>query len=273
MSTKQSNAIDIPFIEDQYAVVFQRPEQFKSEFSFLELTNSEVARSLLLSYAEVLKASDITPAATYFVSWLRGLSVTAQLLLSAHDSTLDWSISNWRLFVTEEDGRMGFAFHPMNASIVSANPLNGAERDSWRNGLLEDLYSNTLRPIVDTMAQAADLNSGQLWALMASGMYYCRERLLTVYGEDSPEFAQVEADYRFTMQEMKGTVFGRSRNPLAVKFRLVENPRCKGEMLPLKASCCLAYKTEGHGYCYTCPKLSEEQRLERGRELAAKAAH
>lgn len=261
--------IDIPFIENQYAVVFKRPDKPVKEYSFVELTGPETARSLMESYAAFLKASDITPAATYFASWLRGMSLTAQLLMSVHDAALDWSIENWRLLVWEKDGRMEFAFHPVNAEIAAAP---STDRIAWRNSVLDGLYSNTLRPLVDAAAAATGLNSGQLWALMAGGMYYFRERQLEMLGADSAAFAQVESDYHYVMQEMKGEVFGRSRNPLAVKFRLVENPRNRQEKFPLKASCCLAYKTEGHGYCYTCPKLSEAQRMEKGREIAARAA-
>lgn len=261
--------IDIPFIEEQYAVAFKRPEQPMVEYSFVELTKPETIRSLMETYAGILKASDITPAATYFASWLRGMSITAQLLMSVHDAALDWSIQNWTLLVSERDGRMSFAFHPVDAAIVSAP---STDRAAWRDNLMNEFYSTTLRPLIDAVSGATGVHSVQLWALMASGMYYYREHQLGVLGEGSSGFSQVEADYRYVMQEMKGEVFGRSRNPLAVKFRLVENPRNKQEKIPLKASCCLAYLTEGHGYCYTCPKLSESQRLEKGRELAAKAA-
>lgn len=38
----------------------------------------------------------------------------------------------------------------------------------------------------------------------------------------------------------------------------------------IKASCCLAYLTDtGHGYCYSCPRMGEEERMEQRMKIEA----
>jgi hypothetical protein len=262
-----SAALTPELLEKEYHILLERPETLLFESSFTNLIQPATAGRFLQLYAKALKTTDITPAATYFVSWLRGLCNAAQSMMSLSESSMDWSLSNWSLLMYGRGDYTVLAFLPANPNIIEAVEEN---RDLWRSNLLRLLYGGTIRPLIDIMALESGLNSGHLWALMATGMYNHKRRLQTMQEPDSLLFQQVESDWDY-IKDMEGPVFGRQNNPLAVKFRMVSDPRNPDEQLPVKASCCLAYLTEGHRYCYTCPKLTAEQRIQVGKELVARS--
>ncbi|QYR22220.1 (2Fe-2S)-binding protein [Paenibacillus sp. sptzw28] len=253
-------------LENEYHILFQRPESVQFECSFENLVQPAAASRFLQLYAKALKAKDLTPAATYFASWLQGLCSAAQSMMSLSGSSMNWSLSNWSLLMYRRGDYTVLAFLPTFPNIIQAAEEN---RDLWRSNLLGLLFGGTVRPLIEIMTLETGLNSGHLWALLATGMYNHKCRIQSFQQPDSLLFNQVQSDWDY-IQEMEGSVFGRQSNPLAVKFRMVYDPRNPGEKLPVKASCCLAYLTEGHGYCYTCPKLTADQRVQVGKDLVAR---
>ncbi|MCL6458635.1 MAG: (2Fe-2S)-binding protein, partial [Gorillibacterium sp.] len=73
---------------------------------------------------------------------------------------------------------------------------------------------------------------------------------------------QLTADYEFLQQEIDPGVFGRRNNPFQIKMRMIESLHSPQQQVPMKSKCCLFMKTAGGTYCYSCPRLTEQERKE-----------
>lgn len=258
MSQHASNRIER--LERDCGIVFNNPDEVFQTYSFEELLEPEHARSFLKLYAALIKATDLSPAATYFVSYLRGLTTAVQSLMSLENASMDWSMSNWSLLVLVKDGHTRLKFNPVNPTITHAAPRN---REEWRNQILGHFYGETLQPIINVLAKEAKLSQNQLWAIMPTGLYYYKENAITQFAGNPAVYRQIISDYQYLINEMDGSIFGCNHNPLNVKIQMVDNPYSPGEQMPRKSSCCLAYLTEGCSYCYTCPKLTKAERAQK----------
>ncbi|MFC5649597.1 (2Fe-2S)-binding protein [Paenibacillus solisilvae] len=262
----QTTAARTERLERDCGIVFNDPGEVIQAYTFDELLDLEQVRSFLTLYAGLIKATELSPAATYFVSYLRGLTTAVQSLMSLENAAMDWSLSNWSLLLVAKDGYTNLKFRPVNSEITDAAPNN---RDEWRNRILADFYGKTIQPLIRTLAQEANLSQNQLWATMPTSLYYYKESVITRAEVDSPVYKQIISDYEYLVNEMDGNVFGLTRNPLKVKIKMVDNPYNPGEQMPLKSSCCLAYLTEGRNYCYTCPKMTKTERAEKYEAIRA----
>ncbi|WP_134749093.1 IucA/IucC family C-terminal-domain containing protein [Paenibacillus athensensis] len=233
-----------------------------------ELTDPEAMRRWLETYASIIRAQETQVAATYFSGFLRAAALSFQYAMSIWNEALPLTLDRLTVRLVEQGGRR-YPILQLDKPQSEPGPTRIDERRHWRQIRLEALYGQTLRPLIDAMSQAAGISAGQLWSqLVIGGYYYLQDALQTADG-DSVLQARIRSDYRFLTEELASETFGRKTNPFAVKLRFVEDVKNPAEQIPLKAACCLYYKTDGGTYCYTCPKLNDEQRAQRLAELRA----
>ncbi|BBH24039.1 hypothetical protein Back11_53840 [Paenibacillus baekrokdamisoli] len=254
-------------LQKECSILFRSvDDEVIQEYTFDALLEPANALGFLQFYAAAIKADELSPAATYFASNLHGIIMAVQRLMSTDNAVMNWSLSNWSLVLVAKDGYTSLMFRPVDSVIEDIAPIN---REEWRNKVLARFYGGTLKPLIQVIASEAGLNVSQLWALVASSLYYYKEQAVTLYDEKSIVYEQVISDYHYLVNEMDGSVFERNRNPLQVKIQLVDNPYRQGEQMPLRFSCCLAYLTECRSYCYSCPKLSKEERSKMAKAIIA----
>ncbi|MNN58340.1 hypothetical protein D3C81_1733850 [compost metagenome] len=96
--------------------------------------------------------------------------------------------------------------------------------------------------------------------------------MLAAGSSNSDLMETVHADYRYLKDEMPAAVFQLPRNPFHVKVRKVEALADPASTVQMRNRCCLYYRTEGGIYCYTCPRLTEEERAKRRAEYRNRTA-
>lgn len=250
-----------------YGVTQERKSAPILELSLEELAGPEGAEALVRTYAPQIKASTYDVPATYFSS-VAGRFAAAYCFALWHDG-IDpgWTLQDavlqmWRekeyaewSFVVNQFGREPL---PQEAAVLETAILSALER----------FLGQVTRPMVDTVAEAGGVSAGSMWALMATGLHYMLgmwEGL--VRNEEDKARLDIVSDV--LLHRLQPEVFGRTRNPFAVKRRMVDNIKADGGKVAIKGSCCLAYKTEHARYCFTCPKISEEERQAKREEAAA----
>jgi ferric iron reductase protein FhuF len=235
-----------------------------------ELLETAQMSSLISVYARLLKAADLAPAATFFSGWLSGPALAVQYAMSVWNKTFDLSLNNLSVQLYNQDGYYRFSFM-LNRWAEQDGPADEAARTEWRSSVLQDVYGNTLRPLLEAVAAASGVHVGQLWGQLPARYHYERNEWLKA-AEHELLRRRIADDFRFLTEQLDPQVFGQAKNPLGVKLRLIEDLCDSERHVSIKSACCLYYRTEGGRYCYTCPRLKEAKRAEMRASMRAEAA-
>jgi ferric iron reductase protein FhuF len=266
-----AGSVDLHILEHKFNVVLTKREQPVFSVRGEDLLHSETMLELLQTYKPLIKADETTAPAAYFCGFLSMLGLALQYSVSIWNKSFDVTLSNLtiQLYTDRETGYSRFAFviHPWSDE---AAPSDCAARDEWRERILSSYYEKTARPIIECASQVSGLDAGQLWGQFPTRMNY----FLDVFHQEidesiagSPESSaaisigknRLTDDYD-CLRSLSGSIFGRTKNPLDVKIRYIEDSRNPDKQVKMKNACCLYYKTGEGQYCYTCPRLNESDR-------------
>jgi ferric iron reductase protein FhuF len=233
-----------------------------------ELLRKEEADKFVALYGERIKAKVPEAACTYFSGFLAGLCSAVQFLLSHHDVALDYGLHNLTIQLYLNDQQkpsFSFVLHDCTCETASAE----GDRTIWREAVLSKLYAETVRPIIEALAEAAHSDASTLWRVLPTGVYYRYEEILLQAAHHPALSEQIKDDFAFLVHGIQGDVFGRKRNPFDIKLKTIPSWKNPDEQLRQKTGCCLYYQTEGGTYCYTCPRIDDKMREQRKQELLA----
>ncbi|WP_181593092.1 IucA/IucC family C-terminal-domain containing protein [Paenibacillus sp. YN15] len=251
-------SIKLPDYEAMFSVTESRVAKPLLDFELACLASAAGAEEFVEVYGPLIKAQSPDVCATYFASWI-GRLCAAVAYAMWHDR-LDLQLMPEGVFIQMEESPRGAAIS-FRLACLEPVPLP-VEPDAEKERILEGLasfFGQTIRPVVEAVSAAGGVSPGAVWALMGSGLHYMLDKWRSEE-TDMEMKARLEAVADILLQRLPPEAFGRPGNPFQLKFRLTQNLKKDGQVR-LKPSCCLAYKTNtGHGYCFTCPKLSEEER-------------
>lgn len=263
------NTIDYNLLERKFSFFLASRPNGLFSMNAAELLKEENMDQLLHIYMPTIKAAAPDVAGTYFCSWFRSVCLVHQYAVSVCDAAMDLSLSNLDIQLYSRDGRCVFACvyrHPRQ------NMAPAGLRESWREEAFASFYGDQVRPLFESVSRSSGVNIGQLWGQLPSGFPSAIELFLQEANGDDGLRLRIEDDYRYLTGQLDGEgVCGRKRNPFDVKLRLVDNPYDPEKPYYMKTSCCLFHHTEGGYYCYTCPRLTAEEREERKAAMLAEA--
>ena len=234
-----------------------------STYSFAadDLVKEENMRKFIDCYRPLMKALDDTAVAAYFGSWFSSVALALQYSLSIADSIPDLSLSNLDLHLVPSNGYCRVAY-VIKQWKSESGPLDGLEREKWRQRVLSDFYQNTARPIIQSISTVSGLASGQIWGQLPTKFNYYMD-IWTESINDDDTLQKLQNDYECLKNDISSDVFGLLKNPFQVKIRNIESLADPKKNVQMRNRCCLYYLTEGGDYCYTCPRLKEEEMAER----------
>lgn len=253
------STIDFDAYEKRYAVTRRVSGDVCFEAGLDALTRTEGARSFLTAYAPVIPARTLDVAGTYSASWIGRLCAAFHDALWRDGVALDCSLANVTLSIRRDrdSGHASLSFCLREGRAESLPEEAGEERVRL---VVSAYYSEQIRPLLESIAPAAGVDAGALWGQVATRLMYFWDQWENE-ADTGPRKLRLERHTALLFRELPGDCFGRRRNPFDLKPRRVDNPKQPGALMRLKASCCLAFKTDtGHGYCYTCPRLTDEER-------------
>ncbi|WP_055106143.1 (2Fe-2S)-binding protein [Paenibacillus ihumii] len=261
-------AIDYSLLEQQCYVVREPRDQAIYTIEGKAFLDRNRTERFLTMYQSEIKGLDIQVAATYFAASWRVLCAAVQYMVSLTSPRLNLHLENLTLQVVRVN-EFPMIFFVLGEDSEIAWP--GGKAGEWQEQQLGSFYKETLRPVMESAAEVSKLPVTQLWGQLPLGIAYYIKQMANKL--DSAEHrAKLQADHE-SVKEMSAEWFGIKRNPFAIKQVLVDHPYSPGEKMPLKPTCCLAYRTStGLGYCYSCPKLTKQQREEKRMELLHRQA-
>lgn len=243
---------------EKYAVTLRDRPDAIYRAQLLAIADDEAeARAFVEAYAPAIKGDSLDVAATYSASWIGRLCAAFHYAMWRDGVELNCSLADVTLSIHDDNGHAALSFHLNDAGFASL-PANGT--DERIAEATAAFYRNHIRPLFESIARAAGINVGALWGQLATRMHYLRGTWDSEADteERQQRLARVTA---LLFGELPGACFGRKRNPFDLKFRMVDDPKQPGAKMRLKATCCLAYKLNtGYGHCYTCPRLTDEER-------------
>lgn len=249
--------IDYQLLEQQLGIVTRKRSDALFTMPAALLLDREQLASFLEIYREKIKGLDIQVAATYFTANWRVVCTALQYMLSLTPGRIHFSLENLTIQIVPVDNYPRIFFVLNDAG---EKPWPQGDRSLWREAELGGFYRDVLRPVMESTAAVSGLPLTQLWGQLPLGVqFYVRAIAGKLENEDLR--SQLLEDYNYLAKELPASWFGLKRSPYNIKEILLDDPYRPGEKTPMKPTCCLAYRTDtGHGYCYSCPKVSKRER-------------
>ncbi|WP_019910832.1 (2Fe-2S)-binding protein [Paenibacillus sp. HW567] len=247
-----------------------QPAEAQHSFKALELVHEQGMRAFLDCYRPLMKGLDDKAAAAYLGSWFSSLALAVQYSLSVYSTIPVISLSCLSIHLIPASGYCRIAF-----SLQDWEMENGPKeemREAWRNEVLVRFYRDTAAPLLHSLHEASGLSLSDLWGQLPTKFNYYIE-LFADGLQDSKLLDTVQDDYRYLKHNLPADILGMKRNPFDVTVRRIEALDDPERTVQMRNRCCLYYRTEGGSYCYTCPRLKEEERAARRVEFGKKAAH
>jgi ferric iron reductase protein FhuF len=210
--------------------------------------NEQRCRALLHRVMPLTGAPDMAIAASLFSKRLAFLATGNVLYaLSVFDKGLKLSLSSCRLEYAHDDGLWTSS---LPADIGATGYLPG-ERDAWREGVVESLFSGFLSPVWQSLAQVSGLPVQILWENTAVRVFSLYEGRMNRLDEKQEQ--RREADFNWLIGQASPSLFGLPWNPLK-RFRRPLQQNAAGQSVRFRRTCCFYYKaTDPAEYCLNCP--------------------
>ncbi|MFE4714243.1 hypothetical protein ACFRAM_25675 [Paenibacillus sp. NPDC056722] len=218
----------------------------------------------LTAYGEFIEAEELPVAAAYFVSWFGDVAAALLYSVSVHNTVPNLTLTNLQVHLIPEQGFTRIAFQLLEDQLDHAlEERHTVDWAVWREQVFSRFYKDTVSPLLLCLSEASGLQLGILWGQLPTSLQNYREKLQALLStqDNASLLSYLAEDDAFMCNELDPEVFGRSKNPLQAKVRFIDHPLEVGKTLAIKNTCCLQYKRTNRSYCYTCPRLSKQDRM------------
>lgn len=194
-----------------------------------------------------------------FIKRYNSLIAGALYAYTHHQYGLNLSLSNIRIVL--EGSGIKFRIQESDEFHLLQQPHPLEQR---RELYFRHLYSDNVCRVFERVVRHTGIQESNLWATLSYMLAYWKEEW--IYQAQSPQLkAQIEENYRYMTKEANPLWFGEKvENPLIHRFRKVKIPMHGDRHILLREKCCLNYCLPGGDrYCYTCPLITDERRIEK----------
>jgi ferric iron reductase protein FhuF len=253
--------MELKKLEDIFRISLEDKTNSIYTIALVDLLEPARMTDFLAAYAPLIKARGIEAAAAFFCSWLCSIPLAQQYSISTENKAIKLLLDNltMQLFPVGEYYQINFKIMCLEYSDA---PEDDTARAVWRNQELENLYAKIVRPIFQVLAITSGMDIGQVWGQLPTKFNYYIPAWIAELELDSFSHT-LAADYHALIHELDASIFGRKKNPFDVTVRMIEDLRDPGKQIKMKNACCLYYQVGEAEYCYTCPRLTSEERAER----------
>ncbi len=172
--------------------------------------------------------------------------------MSAYDRGLNLSVDNVYLEYGHREGVWQSRL-PLRDLSVTTPAL--AQRETWRQQLMQQLFAQLLAPLWHSFAAASKVPLPVLWENTAVRVYSLYERRLAKI--DCPQRqAVIRADFHYLLHHAPTQVFGIKENPLARNLWPKQLLTPDAPPVRFRKTCCYYHKASTpQEFCTVCPLL------------------
>jgi ferric iron reductase protein FhuF len=210
-------------------------------------------------YAKAIASPKLSVTGSLFVKRYSTLMVGAMYGFIHYDYGIDLSVHNVCLVLKDQNVyyRLMKTDEPEGLALVR-------DRSDKREQYVGHVLTENITPVFEHIIRHTGIDAATLWATLSYSLAYWKG--VWVRNAKFPVLQeQIEEDYRYLVREARPEWFGAtSRNPLIDNFHGIDDPIHAGQPILLRHKCCLNYCLPGDDrYCYTCPRITDERRIEK----------
>ncbi|SFE60272.1 Ferric iron reductase protein FhuF, involved in iron transport [Paenibacillus algorifonticola] len=254
--SQQEQAVN--FLQENFHISIGELEEEAYPFAAVELLDHARCSHIMKLQSRQLEDPGDIVVGTLFAKRYSVFFMGLVSAVSLFDCPLETSPASVRFRITN------FAAMEYQATFVARPWLPVLELEQRKvevNDWTDRLLRHTER-ILTAVSSHTGVKVNVMWSLISHYVQNSYARL-----EQNTGVWQTEQRLQLIMADRNNLFEQRKSNPLAVSFREFDHPQYGGAPFLLRRYCCLAYqlRREGqqvHGYCSTCPKISEEERLD-----------
>ncbi|WP_284639238.1 IucA/IucC family C-terminal-domain containing protein [Paenibacillus silviterrae] len=123
-----------------------------------------------------------------------------------------------------------------------------------RDYFIRHVFYEHTEPLFARVSELMGIDRPTLWATLSYLLAYYMEA--PSHREEDPELqARIQDDYLFIADKVE---------EISVDFRAVPSPIDANERILIRSKCCWSFCLPGEDrYCYTCPRITDERRMEK----------
>jgi ferric iron reductase protein FhuF len=193
-----------------------------------------------------------------------GLHVTGTLFAKRYSVWVRGALAAWSLFDSPLDldhSRVGLALADRGIMHYSAKPAfpeqtedGERERKASTQQYMRSLEKHLI-PVVRAVSLYTGANEKVVWSIIGHNVFSLYASL------DSLSEFRLSPERLAIAQEDWITLASSAAFLKSARYPLFQHPRWQGPPVYVRKHCCLAHKLDSHGYCDSCPKLTNEERL------------
>mgnify|MGYP002398736794 CR=1 FL=1 len=230
-----------------------------------------ILQEALLRSGETVQAISNALPASFIGTTLCKVSIVQLLFVSMYNQLMDMYPDNLNYQVEMHDDHAHIGYRIKEVRSVPV-PIEPEARKAFLLQHWEEYFTNFITPAIEVIAAAGDLKPDAIWQQF-SGHLKITQDFLADYMNMPPLTEQFLADGKLLAEFLDPALFNRRRNPYyLVNPRYVENPLKPEEKWLMHSSCCMYDRRENGTKCYTCPRMTHDEREARKCEMLATAA-
>lgn len=209
----------------------------------LDVTN---LKAFLNQLAVAIGAPNHKVTASIFIKRYAFLAVISLYAMTAWNKKLNMSLDN----VTMEKAERGKSWLPaFTLGDITVQDWDGTNRSAWRDGVLQDLFTKNINPIISQLEKTVGIHKMILWENIAVYIFWLYESELK-----DCENNNLTDDFRYLLFDAEGATFGDyNLNPLQKYYAEKTYIEEYNEAVRIRKTCCFSYQLPAGKRCKTCP--------------------
>ena len=260
--------LDFSIVKRYYHISPEGADHPFYEIPAERLLDPDSLKTTLRTCGEVVQATSDALPASFMGTTLCKLTLIQLLFAAQHDQFIDLSPGSliFQLEMHDDHPHIGFKINSMHTEEIPREERQAFLAERWTAA-----YQAFITPAVKAFAAASGLKPEAIWQQFGGQLTYLRD-FLAANERREAVIGKFDQGGRW-LAELDGALFEQRRNPFKHNPRYVENPFKPGEQWLLHSSCCLYDRRENGRKCYTCPRMTDDEREARKREMLSAAGN
>jgi ferric iron reductase protein FhuF len=235
---------------NQYRL-FEGIEQKDFHISGQSFICHELSDEELLLICDIFLAPDLKVTASLF---MKRYSAYIGVLESMSRRNIGLQLSLENVFFICSETQVA-AYTP----AVSIQKCMTEDRNKWREQLVTQLFQKHIAIMIRAFAKKTKLAASVMWGHVAFYVHVMYRKWIQEERNETIR-EQLVADFQYLLAASPEMLGSGANNPLQMPFCKM---KVANEEILLRRTCCLNYKAGTKGACYTCPRLNEQERIQK----------
>ncbi|MFD0682094.1 MULTISPECIES: hypothetical protein [unclassified Paenibacillus] len=209
-------------------------------------------------FANALQSPALQVTGSLFIKRYSSLIVGAMHGFIRNREVID--LTPERVILVWKDTTLQFVIDPVEFPSF----LNGLTEEEQRERYFDHVFADQAGTMLRRVAELTRIDIDTLWGNLSYSLAYWIQEWLKSDSLTEAERKRIIDDYSELVGNFRQERFPNlPENPIISNFRIVDNPLDTHKPISVRSKCCLYYCLPSSSkYCYTCPRITDEKRIE-----------